>query len=70
MKNLAVNPGISIRDALKNLDRTGERCLLVVSSDNKFLGTLTDGDIRRAILNGKRFSGRIFSGAKKCKTIA
>ena len=59
MKNLAVNPGISIRDALKNLDRTGERCLLVVSSDNKFLGTLTDGDIRRAILNGKRFSESI-----------
>ena len=40
---------------MKALDSTAEKCLLVTDGDMKLLGTLTDGDIRRAILAGKGF---------------
>ena len=59
MKELTVSPTITIRQAMKKLDQTAEKCLLVVDDDVKLLGTLTDGDIRRAILNGIEFSSPI-----------
>jgi dTDP-glucose pyrophosphorylase/predicted transcriptional regulator len=42
----------SVRDAITSLNHTGLQIVLVVSPDKKFLGTITDGDIRRAILDG------------------
>ncbi|NQU63801.1 MAG: NTP transferase domain-containing protein [SAR324 cluster bacterium] len=41
---------------MKILDKTARGCLLVVDDQEKLLGTLTDGDIRRAILAGNGFS--------------
>jgi len=52
MKDLTIKSDISIRDSMKFLGETGEKCLLVVDGNKKLLGTLTDGDIRRAILKG------------------
>ncbi|MBT3935423.1 MAG: NTP transferase domain-containing protein [Bacteroidetes bacterium] len=56
MKDLTVSPKITIKQAMKKLDQTAEKCLLVVDGGNIFFGTLTDGDIRRAILDGNKFS--------------
>ena len=50
-KNILVSNNISIRDAMSRLDGTGENCLLVIKNKSILLGTLTDGDLRRAILN-------------------
>ena len=44
---------------MKTLDSTAEKCLIVVNEDNKLLGTLTDGDIRRSLLQGKNVSSKI-----------
>lgn len=48
------------RDALKALDQlpdTAKRTLFVVNKENNHLeGTITDGDIRRGLLNGKEIS--------------
>ena len=41
---------------MKNLNKTAEKCLLVVDNNKKLLGTLTDGDLRRSILAGIKFS--------------
>ncbi len=52
MKELFITTKITIKESMRKLTKTGERCLLVV--DNNFLlGTLTDGDLRKAILSGK-----------------
>ena len=51
MKNLLIKPNSTIRDALKQLSRAGEKCLVVVDKQNKLLGTLSDGDVRKIILN-------------------
>lgn len=61
MKDLTVSPTITIKQAMKKLDHTAEKCLLVVDEELKLLGTLTDGDLRRSILKGKKFSENIES---------
>ncbi len=53
MKNLLIDPNSKIKNALKQMTETGEKCLVVVGKKNKLLGTLSDGDVRKAILNGK-----------------
>ena len=56
MKDITVKLDITIRQAMKVLEKTAEKCLLVVDENNKLLGTLTDGDLRRSILAGEKFS--------------
>lgn len=48
-----------IKIALKKLSSCAERVLLVVGDENKLLGTLTDGDIRRHILSGRSLEDNI-----------
>jgi dTDP-glucose pyrophosphorylase len=59
MKDISVNPNITIRQAMKALDKTAEKCLIVVDENKKLLGTLTDGDLRRSILSGMNFTENI-----------
>ena len=59
MKNLFIQFDQSIKHALKKLNKSGKKCLVVVSDDEKFLGTLSDGDVRKAILNGQRITNSI-----------
>lgn len=55
MKNweqVLIGPQAPVRDALEVIDRTGSQMALVVDADRRLLGTLSDGDIRRALLKG------------------
>jgi len=40
----------SFQTALSEMDKRGKQILLVIDSDKKLIGTITDGDLRRAIL--------------------
>lgn len=40
-----------MRDAMKIIQCSNSKIVMVVDEDNKLLGTVTDGDIRRALLN-------------------
>jgi dTDP-glucose pyrophosphorylase len=59
MKNITVMPDITIRQAMKAIGNAGKRCLVIVDSKNNLLGTLSDGDLRKAILNGASTGGCI-----------
>ncbi len=48
---LAVQPDMTLRDALLRMDQTARGILLVLATDGRLARTLTDGDLRRAILN-------------------
>jgi dTDP-glucose pyrophosphorylase len=61
MKDITVRPDITIRQAMKKLGQAGERCLVVTDAGNRLLGTLSDGDVRKAILNGAGFNDSIAS---------
>jgi dTDP-glucose pyrophosphorylase len=47
---LSLPPTATLKDALRNLDDNALQITLVVDAQDKLLGTLTDGDIRRALL--------------------
>ncbi|MBT8763518.1 NTP transferase domain-containing protein [Desulfohalobiaceae bacterium Ax17] len=57
LKNIFISENYSIKDALKRLDKTAEKVLLIVNEHNKLLGTVTDGDIRRHIIKTGRIEG-------------
>jgi dTDP-glucose pyrophosphorylase len=46
----------SMRDVLSHIDNNGEGVAVVVGEDREFIGIVTDGDVRRAILNGDDFA--------------
>ncbi|MFI0472264.1 nucleotidyltransferase family protein [Halomonas sp. HMF6819] len=46
-----VSTGTSLNDAIKVLDGAALRIVLVVDQQRKLLGTLTDGDLRRALIS-------------------
>lgn len=48
-----VAPGTPISQAMAQLERTGIGALLLCDADRRLCGLLTDGDIRRAILQGR-----------------
>ena len=42
----------TVKDVMKVIDHAGFGIALVIDKDRKLKGTVTDGDIRRSILNG------------------
>ena len=59
MKELIVKQNITLKTALKFLNKSGRKCLVIVSKYNKLIGTLSDGDIRKAITSGKKLNSTI-----------
>lgn len=59
MKNLLINSNRSIKKALSQISKTGHKSLVVVTKNNKLLGTLSDGDVRRSILENINLSTKI-----------
>ncbi len=52
VKDIFIGKEITVKDALKKLDLVASKVLLVIDSSKKLLGTLSDGDIRRHLLQG------------------
>jgi dTDP-glucose pyrophosphorylase len=50
LESLFVTKDTTIKKALGVIDKAAMRIAIVVDKNNKFLGTLSDGDIRRALL--------------------
>lgn len=50
LREILIDPKITIKQALKQMDETAKKILFVVDSNNGLLGTVTDGDVRRWIL--------------------
>jgi dTDP-glucose pyrophosphorylase len=52
LRQLCVPPSASIRQALLHIDRGQQGMALVVDEGGRLIGTITDGDVRRAVLAG------------------
>ena len=50
LQHIMVPADTSLREGLRRLDESGLQILLVVDAEERFLGALTDGDVRRALL--------------------
>lgn len=42
----------TLQEAIRNLEQTALRIILIVGADGRLLGTISDGDIRRGLLKG------------------
>jgi dTDP-glucose pyrophosphorylase len=49
-KNIAVRPDMTLEAAISTLDERGQRIVIVTDELDRLLGTVTDGDVRRALL--------------------
>src|SRR5258706_2301463 len=50
LKSMIVTPFLTIKQTLQHMDSFGQRTVFVVGRDNKLRGSVTDGDMRRWIL--------------------
>ena len=50
--SILIHRQATVKEAMKQLDNTAEKILFVVDGENRLIGSLTDGDIRRWILAG------------------
>ena len=78
--NICVGSGTSLKDGMRAIDRGGVEVALVMDADGLLLGTLTDGDVRRALLAGvsmedpvdpymqRRFTA-VFSSASRAEVL-
>ena len=60
----------TIKEALEIIDLGAVKFAIVVDTDDKLIGTLSDGDIRRAILDGKTLGDKIENIYFKEPTVA
>jgi dTDP-glucose pyrophosphorylase/CBS domain-containing protein len=51
-KKFLISPGDSIREAMACIDRNARGIALVVDGERRLIATVTDGDVRRAVLAG------------------
>src|SRR5690606_34174020 len=52
-RKLYVARRASLRDVIATIDKAELQLALVVDEDSRLLGTITDGDVRRALLRGE-----------------
>jgi len=55
-KQVLVTLDMSLKEAIKQMDKAGLQVLIVVDSESRILGIITDGDMRRAIINKVDFN--------------
>jgi dTDP-glucose pyrophosphorylase len=58
-KSALIRPDLSLREALKVIDTVGSQLAVIVDANRLLLGTLSDGDVRRAMLNGFGLEERV-----------
>ncbi|HBG47514.1 MAG TPA: nucleotidyl transferase [Deltaproteobacteria bacterium] len=69
LKSLLAGPGETVKQAMQRMTEAGEKIIFVVDRAGALLGTVTDGDIRRSIINGLDISAPV-SGVMKAAFIS
>ena len=57
--SLLISTDKTIKQAMQKLNETAEKILFVVNEESKLLGTVTDGDIRRGIIEGLKVNEHV-----------
>lgn len=70
LQRVIIAPDLAIHTAISQLDRAGVGILLLCDAQGILLATLTDGDIRRALLRGTRLDSDALSIANQEPIVA
>ena len=65
LKSATISKESRIIDAIKSLNKSTIQIVLVEDRKKNFFGTITDGDIRRALVKGKNLNSKIDTIIKK-----
>ncbi|MDA9604789.1 sugar phosphate nucleotidyltransferase [Candidatus Pelagibacter sp.] len=57
-KDIIISPDLTIKEALQKIEKSGLKCIFI-EKDNKLIGSLSDGDVRRLIIQGKNLNQQI-----------
>ena len=69
MKNLFIQTNNNLKEALIKISKNLTKGLIVVDKNNKLLGILNDGDIRRALLKKANLKNKVKSYYKDLSKI-
>ena len=58
-KNNLIRNNSTISQAFKTMDKCFIKCLIILNDKNVVVGTLSDGDLRRAILKKRKLDSKI-----------
>ena len=58
---ILISKDINILDTLQKLQNNSVRCLIIIDKNKKLLGTINDGDIRRALIKGVKINEKIIN---------
>ena len=58
---ILISKNIKILDTLQKLQNNSVRCLIIIDKNKKLLGTINDGDIRRALIKGVKINEKIIN---------
>ncbi|RXJ55373.1 nucleotidyltransferase family protein [Candidatus Marinarcus aquaticus] len=70
IQDITVSPLSTIKEALSIIDSGAMKIAIVIDKNKKVIGTITDGDIRRGLLNGLNLDSAIESIYFKNPTLA
>lgn len=65
LKSLLISPRSTVKEAIHRLNETGLKILFITDAQERLLGTLTDGDIRRGIIAGLVLTAHVESLMKQ-----
>ena len=65
LKNILINKKATIRDAIKTINKNSSKSAIITDSNNKIIGLLSDGDIRRAIIKNIKLNSKAITIATK-----
>ena len=51
-KESLLPPAATLLDVMTNLNKTGTRIVNICDAENRLIGIITDGDLRRALVKG------------------
>lgn len=68
LMNLCLLASASVRDIMECIDKNTRGIALVVDEDQHLIGTITDGDVRRAVLSGISLAGTAVDLLQRKKT--
>jgi dTDP-glucose pyrophosphorylase len=65
LKEILVSSRSTIKEAMKRLDIAASKVIFVIGDDEKFIGSLSDGDIRRGLLSNLSLESSIMDACNK-----
>jgi len=65
IKNYTIFSNAKIKEAINILNEIDRKCLVVINKNNQVIGTLTDGDIRRGLITGKKLLSKVVEVCNK-----